>query len=314
MVKGRNLTFFCIKDGQFLDPIVRHFSKHNTVNVIAPNTYEEVVHWRKESDLVWCEWADVIASVTSGVDSKKPLIVRLHSYEAFNIPAEMKWDKISKVVFVNNGPLRVLEEALGKPLENHCVIHNGVDVDTFSYSPRKIASGKIGLVGPLHYRKNLPLAIQLVTAIRKRGDKAELHVIGEWSDGFSEEYCRRIAQKLDCPVMAHEKTDDMVPFYNDVSFVLSTSLWESFHYSVAEGMSMGCLPLIHDWEGADLLYPKENIWADIDSGVELFHRLRTVNADTEGRRMSQWIKDLFNMKDKLKEIDLMVEGVLDGSK
>ena len=51
--------------------------------------------------------------------------------------------------------------------------------------------------------------------------------------------------------------DNMPDRYADKDFVISTSLSEWFHHSIAEGMASGLRPLIHDRYGAREICPHE---------------------------------------------------------
>ena len=43
-------------------------------------------------------------------------------------------------------------------------------------------------------------------------------------------------------------------WYRKIGFVLSPSDFESFHYSIADGVSSGAIPVIWPWEGAKEIY------------------------------------------------------------
>ena len=57
-------------------------------------------------------------------------------------------------------------------------------------------------------------------------------------------------------------------WYQEVGYVLSLSDWESFHYSIAEGVASGTIPLIKKWEGSDKIYNKDWIFNSSEEIVE----------------------------------------------
>ena len=49
--------------------------------------------------------------------------------------------------------------------------------------------------------------------------------------------------------------NDMDEWYSKVGIVLSTSDFESFHLTIADGAASGAVPALLNWPGADLIYP-----------------------------------------------------------
>src|SRR5699024_11002019 len=49
--------------------------------------------------------------------------------------------------------------------------------------------------------------------------------------------------------------NDMDEWYSKIGIVLSTSDFESFHLTIADGAASGAVPALLNWPGADLIYP-----------------------------------------------------------
>jgi glycosyltransferase involved in cell wall biosynthesis len=62
---------------------------------------------------------------------------------------------------------------------------------------------------------------------------------------------------------------DMPAWYADKGILLSTTMYESFGLNIGEAMSVGAYPVIHDFPGADRLWPTECLFASIDQAVAL---------------------------------------------
>jgi hypothetical protein len=60
----------------------------------------------------------------------------------------------------------------------------------------------------------------------------------------------------------------MPEWYAGVDYVLSTSDFESFHFTVADGAAAGCVPVVLPWEGANEIYPGEWVHADARSAAQ----------------------------------------------
>jgi hypothetical protein len=50
----------------------------------------------------------------------------------------------------------------------------------------------------------------------------------------------------------------------DASYILSTSIWETLGYSIAEGMAMGLKPLVHTAPGTSVTWPAWAQWQSLD--------------------------------------------------
>ena len=58
-------------------------------------------------------------------------------------------------------------------------------------------------------------------------------------------------------------------FYTKIGYVISPSDFESFHYTIADGVSSGNFPVIWPWEGADELYPEEWVIKDVEDAANV---------------------------------------------
>ena len=58
-------------------------------------------------------------------------------------------------------------------------------------------------------------------------------------------------------VVFHGWVEDIPAWLDDKHFLLTTSVFESFGYGIAEAMAAGLKPLIHNFPGAARLYPSE---------------------------------------------------------
>ena len=66
----------------------------------------------------------------------------------------------------------------------------------------------------------------------------------------------------------------MPEWYADKGVVLSTSMYESFGMSIGEAMAVGAFPVVHDFPGANLLWPRDCLFASIDQAIALIRSAR----------------------------------------
>ena len=149
---------------------------------------------------------------------------------------------------------------------------------------RDLANKKIGIIGIVPQRKRLDIALDLLEKLREEDDEWELIIKGRvpkdypWMFGpsrrkemdFYDEQYRRMEnnERLRGAVKFEGYTLTISEFYTKIGYVLSPSDFESFHYSIADGVSSGSFPVIWPWEGADDLYPEEWVVQDTKDAVK----------------------------------------------
>jgi glycosyltransferase involved in cell wall biosynthesis len=82
----------------------------------------------------------------------------------------------------------------------------------------------------------------------------------------------------------------------NVGFVLSTSDYESFHLAPAEGAVSGAVPVLLPWPGADGIYDRRWIVADVDAMAERIAAIVDGGTwDDERRRAQAEIRDRYGL-------------------
>lgn len=239
----------------------------------------------QQADTVFCEW--MLGNAIWYAKHKKSgqrLVGRLHQQEiSHSLFSEIPFEAFDSVIFV--GP-HVLRQGVTKQpaLErNGLVVYNGVNIDRLQSVPRRATNGKVlGLVGIVPQMKRFDIALDILKALRQEDDGYALRIKGKrpeeysWMAGRPEEMAwyetqyRRVDENplLKGSVFFDPHGDDMPEWYAGIDFVLSTSDFESFHFTVADGAASGCTPIVLPWVGADEIYPDEWMQADVNAAVE----------------------------------------------
>lgn len=238
-----------------------------------------------QADTVFCEWM-LGNSIWYGKHKRagQKLVGRLHAQELRSALFEkVPFDKFETVIFV--GPHMLRQAKARNPVfeKNGVVIYNGVDVEALQSVPRKPSNGKVlGFVGIVPQSKRLDLALDILRELRKDDPGYILRIKGKrpeeypWMANRPEEMAwyktqyRRLEEDplLMGAVIFDAHGNDMPEWYAGVDYVLSTSDFESFHFTVADGAAAGCVPVVLPWEGADEVYPGEWVRSDVVSAAE----------------------------------------------
>ncbi len=265
----------------FLAPLIPALERDWEVRFVSLPPGPELADAIAWCDVLWLEWCwDHAVWVTrEGIAAGRPTILRLHSVEALNTdyPTRIDWSRVDRLVTVGEDIAALIRP--GVPVAP-AVIPNGVDLARFR--PGMPDPAQVAWIGHIEPKKNPMLLLQI--AARLRGTH-EFHVAGPFTDLRTRRYVLHLAASLGLgdTLRLHGPVADMPGFLADKGVILSTSMYESFGLNIAEGMSCGLAPVVHDFPGADRLWPPEALFASVDEAVAL------IRAASPGQHWRDWV-------------------------
>ena len=326
----KKVTYVCA-EGQdhFVKPIFRH-TGGNLLIIYAGMSIDEfgnkLKEFASESDVIWLEWANETSIYTLDVlydmFKDKKVIVRLHSYEALNPPLldAMKWERVDDVIFV----ARHVKEIAIKHNPNIAgvkglhVVHNGVPFADQNLAFAKIRKDnnkkgpnkKIGFLGHINHKKGPDLLMQVFLYFHAVVPEIEFYVAGEFQENRYYYYMNHI---MNCtPTLLStvryegkvEYKDVLTWLHQKVDFLLCTSPWEGHPVGLSEAMSVGVMPLVHNFKGADELFPRECVWTTLPDLVRLVMRNQTYRP----MFYYEYCLNRYNQKDMFEKLTAIIEG------
>jgi glycosyltransferase involved in cell wall biosynthesis len=272
-VKGREDTF--------LAPLIPTLEAHYDVRFLSAGpgaALAEAIAW---ADIVWLEWCwdHAVWASTSGRLAGKRCVLRLHSIEALqtDFPARLDWSRIDRLIMVGDDIAEVL---LAKHPSIAGYVHpeiipNGIDLDRFA--PGNGDRYRVAWVGHLEPKKNPMLLLQIAHTLHRADPRYTISVAGTFTDLRTARYVKRLMGSLGLAevVRFDGSISDMPVWYADKGVLLSTSMYESFGLNIGEAMAMGAFPVVHDFPGADRIWPQECLFASIEEAVALIRSART---------------------------------------
>lgn len=302
--------------GMFTNDLIDHFRKNeNEVRTPESNwasEYEDIIAW---ADLVWLEWANeqtMHATNNIKILQGKPTICRIHGYELFyGFLSRINWKAVTRAVFVSDYMKRLAARACPEMFQQTrpLVIPNGVDLDKFPLTDR--APGfNLAVVGNVAEKKNPALWVEIASRLKKIDPRYTILVAGELKEIKTRLYLDHIIGKLNLGqnVIYHGFVNDIPGWFEkeNISYILSTSYFESFGYSIAEGMAMGCRPLIFNYPGAEETWPTRFLFRDVDELVGLIQQ--TDGFDSPAFR--RFIEEHYSLARQMKQVDAMMDDML----
>ena len=268
------IAFFCSPGpgDTFIKPIIEHFEKGHDIERFTGKTKDELEGLMNWSDVSFFEWCDPLVIHASQMPATCHKVCRLHSYEAFtDYPRHVNWDAIDDLIFVAPHIRDItLQQWPGiKGSVNIHIVSNGVDLDKYTFRGRKRGKN-LAYIGYINSKKNPSLLLQCMRRLVDLGTGFKLHVAGKHQDLRLQLYWEHMVKALGLEgnIVFHGWIDDMDAWLEDKHFAVCTSYLESFNYGLAEAMSTGMKPLIHNFVGAEYLYAKKWLFSSVGDFVK----------------------------------------------
>lgn len=265
-------------DLKFAVAILDEFSKAGCEILIdqwkghSQHDVEESKALLEKADIVFCEWGLGNAVwYSQNVKATQALIVRVHSQELF-LPYLQKVSKanVDQFVFVGELIRKAAIASHGVPGSKSVVIPNFVDTKALSKPKKPGADKTMGLVGIVPKSKRLDRALDILEGLLQQDPEYKLRIKGKTPEDYP--WMKNRPEELEYYSEQNKRIDvlnsnypgavqfdgfgpDMDEWYTNVGIVLSTSEFESFHLTIADGAASAAVPVLLNWPGADLIYP-----------------------------------------------------------
>lgn len=131
------------------------------------------------------------------------------------------------------------EVAHATPQQKIRVIHNGVDPDFFTASPKLHGEPHVVTTARIDPLKDIETLLRVAARMKPTHPRAKFTVFGAVADDAYYKRCLALRHHLgvEDTVTIGTATEDVVAAYRDADVVLLTSISEAFPYSVIEAMS-----------------------------------------------------------------------------
>lgn len=293
----------------FVEPLIDYFRSTNQYEIELDEWKNHTVHDEARSrelvdwaDAIFCEWClgnAVWYSNNKRADQK--LVVRLHAQEmGLAYKNEMNWERVDSLISISPQNHGILLKDHAAYRDKISLIFNCFPTTDFHRPKAEDARFNLGLVGFVPKIKRADLAVDLLKRLKAHDDRFHLFILGKQPEEYAwmlkrEDEMRWYAdvresikrEGFEQSVTFDPFTDDPAAWYAKIGFLLSVSDHEGSHQAVAEGMASGARPIMRDWFGADMLYPPEHVFENMDAATEMvLDLLEGFDADGKGTEMS----------------------------
>lgn len=262
----------------------------------------------EKADTIFVEWCNEIAVIMSWiVPPDKGLVIRLHSFEAFDYYAHLiNWSRVDNIIFVAAHIRRFLQA------QGVCPEHSGTKVhiipnlnrlERYRLPKTAAAARTLALIGYSSANKNPIQALDILGALRRRRDDWRLILIGhafpehcekQHEEAYRKQFFSRLLEPdVRGAVDVRPFSDELEAHLTEVGYILSTSEREGTHESVLQAMASGCVPIIRCWPivkpwlGDDAPFSRYWFFDTTDQAVERIERFAAEAMYPEVTRRAQ---------------------------
>ena len=302
--KRPKVAFFCGDDGMTsLDEIFEFAKQRFEVRLFKGRTTEELYELMKWSDISWFEWCTNLAVIGSRQSKVCKNIIRLHRYEAYEQwPRLVNWTNIDDLVIVGNSFVKDALLSKVPYIESQtpiATIPNGVNLEKFAYTDR--TRGKnIAFLSNLIMIENPAFVLQCMQKLHYMDPGYRLFFGGQFQDETLEQYLRHLVAVLGLHdvVFFDGRQEDVSSWLEDKHYIVSTSLIESQGMGLLEAMASGLKPVIHNFPGADQIYPSEFLFNIAEEFCE-----HILSEQYEPQKYRRFVEENYALKDQLPKIN-----------
>lgn len=299
----------------FIGDIVAFLKTKYEVRTCFSSDNSEIAKAIRWADVLWLEWCNELTIYVTTHESTalqgKRVICRLHSYEALSgYVSHVDWRQIDDLIFVARHVRDVVLQQLagvGVHVPNFGihVIPNGIDVSRFDFRDRP--KGKnVAFVANISNKKGPMLLIHAFYELVRQDSDYRLFVAGHMQDPRYHYYLGHAIKELglEKKVRFDGYVEDVNIWLRDKHYIVCTSPWESQNMGIMEAMACGLKPVIHNFVGAEGIYPRKFIWNTISEFVQMI-----TEDDYSPLEYRKAIEKQYGLGDQLSRVESVVSGV-----
>lgn len=250
------------------------------------------------ADVVFIDWVAGFAVAAGLLDpGDTRMVVRLHSFEAFALwPHLLDPTRIDDFIFVSDLVRdlgRAVIPALTAAATRTHVVTNAMNLRSFRREKAADSRFTVGVVGLKAVAKDPRWALEVLRHLRSTDPRYRMGFYGKDLDPAVSADAQAYWDALQADIaglepgalIQHGQVDDMPEALRGVGVILSSSVRESFHCALAEGVASGAVPVVRDWPffagrpaSARTLFPAD--WV-VDSPAQAAHRILALTADEQ---------------------------------
>ncbi len=237
--------------------VFNYLARRHDVKLFRGKTIDEMRRVMNWAELAIFEGCDQYLMEASYLPGFSKIICRMNEHDIFSsFTQSVEWSRVECLIMPSEQISRVFRELNPAIKVPHEIIHAGIDTSKFRLDPDRPWGKSVCALENTVFRQDPGLLLQCFKALQDIDSEFRFFLAGAWHDPRVGQYIQSMAKKINLAIEFDDYPEDLTQYFKDKDFVISTSTFESIHESTAQGMACGLVPLVHDWPGADEVYPQ----------------------------------------------------------
>jgi len=299
------IAFFCghSDDARSLADICEFTKMRLPTELFQGQNLDEMYRLMKWSDISWFEGCSDMAVEASKLPKVCKMVVKVRYHDAYDRwPAQVQWDNIDVLITAGN---QFVKDALVKQapgIKNHTwmvTIPSGINLDKFKFVSRPRGKN-LACVGQLDINKNPMFLLQCMQKLHYIDPEYKLFFAGSFQNLMLQQYIKHIVQALELTevVLFEGWQQDVNSWLQDKHYIISGSIGQGQGVGLLEGMACGLKPVIHNFPGANQIFPPEFLFNISEQFCQ-----QILSEQYEPERYRRFVEENCSLAEQLKKIN-----------
>jgi len=264
---------------------------------------EGVAERMRHSDIAWFDGGGEMAVEASRLGGHGRIIVSLRRSDVRDRWArEVRWENVDILVEIGSSAVEEMLLAQVPDIRSRTrlvVIPNGINLDR--YILRRRERGKhLACLGCLGMEANPAFLLQCMQKLHYIDPGCRLFFSGRFESPALEQYAQYMVRTLDLTAVVSFEPypGDLDRWLSDKHFIVASGIGESQVEALLAGMACGLKPVIHNFPGADKLFPPRYLFNIAEQFCE-----QVLRGDYEPEQYRRFVEGHYRIDEQLKRIN-----------
>jgi hypothetical protein len=263
---------------------------------------DELVRLMQWCDIAWFDGGGPLAAEASQRPRSCKTIVSLRRSDVRDDwVRRVRWEHVDILVQIGSSAVEETLLAWVPDIRNRTrlvVAPHGVNLERYRFQQR--ARGKnLACMGRLSLEANPAFLLQCMQKLHYIDTGYRLFFSGDFDSPMLEQYTRHMVEALGLSdaVSFEPYPNDLNAWLGDKHFVVSCGLGESQIESLLTGMACGLTPIVHNFAGADRLFPSKYLFNIAEEFCE-----RALGPEYDPANCRRFVEDRYPLREQLRQI------------